>query len=71
MDGCYACAYTLKELQSIDDVLEVNIAGCVFIKGIMHISSNPLARKPVIPRIAPENFHGVFLVVQSSQRGGY
>ncbi len=25
----------------------------------MHISSNPLARKPVIPRIAPENLRSI------------
>ena len=29
------------------------------LKSIMHISSNPLARKPVIPRIAPENLRSI------------
>ncbi len=29
------------------------------LKGIMHISSNPRARKPVLPRISPENLRSI------------
>ncbi len=48
-----SCAKNYKNLPSS---LFLGING---LKGIMHISSNPLARKPVIPRKAPENLRSI------------
>ncbi len=43
--------------------------GASGLKGIMHISSNPLARMPVLPRIPPGNLSGLQKVMSTSTFG--